>query len=89
MTNRRAILYVGNIPYALRNEDLVGFLAPRKVLDVNIVCDSVTKRPRGFAFIEMEREIEALDAIKKLHLSDFGGRRVVVKPANERKSTRW
>jgi|SRR5277367_4340902 len=85
MTNSKPLLYVGNLPYDIRDNDIVTFLLPHKVRNVRIVFDRDTGRPRGFAFVEMETEEAALGAIRDLHQTQLGGRRAVVRAANERK----
>jgi RNA recognition motif-containing protein len=86
MMQFRPKIYVGNLPYDISENDLRVFLAPHRVVSVKVVFDRATGRPRGFAFVEMADEAAAVDAIQRLHQTQLGGRRVVVKPANERKT---
>lgn len=78
-------IYVGNIPYTITGDELRNlFGAFGKVLEVTIVTDRDTKRPRGFAFVAMDSQESASAAINALHESDLGGRRIVVNVAKER-----
>lgn len=79
-----ARLYVGNIPYTSSQLDFETFFAPRKVLQVKIVTDRETQRPRGFAFVELESEAEAQSAIEQLDGTQMGGRTIVVNLAKEK-----
>lgn len=77
-------LYVGNLPYSSTAEDLRAAFEPHgTVLDVKVVMDRDTGRPRGFAFVEMD-DAGAESAIETLDQSEFGGRMLVVNIARER-----
>lgn len=81
-------LYVSNLPYTMTDEELQGeFAAFGNVSSARVVRDRDTGRSRGFAFVEMPVESEALTAINALNAKEIGGRalRVVeARPKEER-----
>ena len=46
-----------------------------------IIIDKMTNRSKGFGFVEMSSEAEALKAIEMFHDQDFQGRRLTVNVA--------
>ena len=48
------------------------------VLSANIIMDRETRRPKGFAFVEMEDEQAATAAISQLNGKEVGGRTLKV-----------
>jgi RNA recognition motif-containing protein len=82
-------LYVGNLPFSSTEEDLKEtFGRHGGVESVAIITDRETGRPRGFAFIEMEEESAAADAIRALDGSDLGGRNIKVNEAQDKNRDR-
>jgi RNA recognition motif-containing protein len=81
-------LYVSNLPYTMTDEELQGeFAAFGNVSSARVVKDRETNRSRGFGFVEMPVESEALTAINALNAKEVGGRalRVVeARPKEER-----
>lgn len=79
-------LYVGNIPYSTTDQDLRTLFGQngRTVTEVKIVSDRETGQSRGFAFVEMAKQEEALAAIQELNGAAMGGRSIVVNEARER-----
>lgn len=81
-------LYVSNLPYTLTDEEFKGvFAAHGQVTDARIVKDRESGRSRGFGFVEMPLETEALAAIHSVNGQEIGGRalRVVeARPKEER-----
>ena len=81
-------LYVSNLSYTMTDEELQGeFAAYGNVSSARVVKDRETGRSRGFAFVEMPVESEALTAINALNAKEVGGRvlRVVeARPKEER-----
>ena len=81
-------LYVGNLPFSADEtqvRDLFGRNG-RNVVEVKLVTDRDTGRPRGFGFVEMGSSEEADGAIRDLNGQDFGGRPLTVNEARERSS---
>ncbi|HMU38734.1 MAG TPA: RNA-binding protein [Pseudomonadota bacterium] len=78
-------LYVGNLPYAAKEQDIQDFFeqtGSRTVTQVKIITDRETGRPRGFAFVELSDAKMAESAIAELHGTQFGGRKIVVNQAH-------
>lgn len=79
-------IYVGNLPFSSTQEDLENLFGRHgTVASVNVITDRDTGRPRGFAFVEMESESDAEDAIRALDGSDLGGRPLRVNVAQDRR----
>jgi len=75
-------LYVGGIPYSSTNDDLKVHFAPAgNVVSAQIIIDKMTNRSKGFGFVEMSSDDEALKAIAMFHDQDFQGRRLTVNVA--------
>jgi cold-inducible RNA-binding protein len=83
-----AKLFVGGIPYRMTDAELEEhFSAAGDVTSVFIPLDRETRRPRGFAFVEMSDEAAAEKAIEMFNETDMGGRQIVVnlaRPAEDR-----
>lgn len=78
-------IYVGNLPWAVSDDDLHQLFAEHgKVLTAQVIRDRHTKRSRGFGFVEMEDDAEAQKAIDALNGSDCDGRPLTVNEARER-----
>lgn len=79
------LIYVGNIPSALKKDDLGALFARyAEVLSVNYVNDRETGRFRGFGFVEMSVESEAEEAIIALENSHYNGHILRVNEARPR-----
>ncbi|EQC47231.1 RNA-binding protein [Bacteriovorax sp. Seq25_V] len=75
-------LYVGNLPFSATEESLLdAFSACGTVDSAKLIIDRETGRSKGFAFVEMSNDSEALEAIEKLDGQDFGGRTMRVNEA--------
>ena len=78
-------LYVGNLSYDTTENDLQdAFAAHGTVLEVNILQDKATGRPRGFGFVTMENAQNAQSAIAALNGTQLGGRALTVNEARPR-----
>jgi RNA recognition motif-containing protein len=75
-------LFVGNLPFST-TEGILNQLFSQygKVQTVNIITDRYTNRPRGFAFIEMDSDESAQNAISNLNGYELEGRQIVVTQA--------
>jgi RNA recognition motif-containing protein len=72
-------LYVGNLSYSVRDEDLQQqFSAFGSVQSAKVMMDRDTGRSKGFGFVEMASPAEAEAAIKGLNGKNFGGRDLTV-----------
>lgn len=75
-------LYVGNLPYSFRDEDLQQAFAPHgSVSSAKVMMERDTGRSKGFGFVEMGSDAEAQAAINALNGQQFGGRGLVVNEA--------
>ena len=78
-------LFVGNLPPRLCLPDLEALFAEiGTVRESDLVTDSITGRSRGFGFVEMASDQEALDAIAKYHGYELEGQALVVNEATPR-----
>ena len=75
-------LYVGNLPYTVRDEDLQqSFSEFGSVTSAKVMMERDTGRSKGFGFVEMGSDAEAQAAIEGVNGQNFGGRNLVVNEA--------
>jgi hypothetical protein len=75
-------LYVGNLPYSVRDEDLQqSFGQFGAVTSAKVMMERDTGRSKGFGFVEMGSDAEAQAAIAGMNGQPLGGRSVVVNEA--------
>ena len=75
-------LYVGNLPYSVRDEDLQqSFSQFGTVTSAKVMMERDTGRSKGFGFVEMGSDAEAQAAINGMNGQSLGGRSVVVNEA--------
>ncbi len=75
-------LYVGNLAYSVRDEDLQQqFSAFGQVQSAKVMMERDTGRSKGFGFVEMGSADEAQAAIASLHGKEMGGRALTVNVA--------
>ena len=61
-------IFVGNLPYAITEQELVDLFSQHgKVDKASIIIDRETGRSKGFGFVEMPDDTEALNAINALN----------------------
>ncbi len=79
-------LYVGNLPFSADEEQVRELFSRnnRTVMEVKLITDRDTGRPRGFGFIEMASQEDAEGAIRELNGFNMGGRPLTVNEARER-----
>ncbi len=78
-------LYVGNLAYSVRDEDLNdAFSQFGAVQSAKVMMDRETGRSKGFGFVEMGSDAEAQAAINGLNGQAISGRAVVVNEARPR-----
>ncbi|OFY29018.1 MAG: RNA-binding protein [Bacteroidetes bacterium RIFOXYA12_FULL_35_11] len=79
-------IYIGNVSYKLREDDLqAAFAEFGTISSVKIIKDKVTKKSKGYGFIEMDNEEEAERAIEAMNGKEFQGRALKVHKAHPRK----
>ena len=75
-------LYVGNLPYTVRDDDLQqSFSAFGNVNSAKVMMERDTGRSKGFGFVEMGSDAEAQQAIAGMNGQSLGGRSLVVNKA--------
>jgi hypothetical protein len=75
-------LYVGNLPYSVRDSDLEqAFGQFGSVTSAKVMMERDTGRSKGFGFVEMGSDAEAQAAISGMNGQPLGGRSVVVNEA--------
>lgn len=75
-------LYVGNLPYSVRDEDLEQVFGQfGSVTSAKVMMERDTGRSKGFGFVEMGSDAEAQAAIDGMHGRDLQGRSLVVNEA--------
>ena len=75
-------LYVGNLPYSARDNDLEQtFSQFGAVTSAKVMMERDTGRSKGFGFVEMGSDSEAQAAIEGMHGQAMGGRSLVVNEA--------
>ena len=75
-------LYVGNLPYSFRDEDLQQtFSQYGSVGSAKVMMERDTGRSKGFGFVEMGSDAEAQAAIEGVNGQAIGGRNLVVNEA--------
>jgi RNA recognition motif-containing protein len=78
-------LYVGNLAYSIRDEDLQqSFSQFGTVTSAKVMMDRDTGRSKGFGFVEMGSDAEAQSAINGMNGQALQGRALVVNEARPR-----
>jgi RNA recognition motif-containing protein len=78
-------LYVGNLSYDTNEQELQDLFAQAgPVASVSLPTDRDTGRMRGFAFVEMQNEADAQEAIRKFNGSTLRDRQINVNEARPR-----
>lgn len=78
-------LYVGNLPYQMRDSDLEqAFSQFGSVSSAKVMMERETGRSKGFGFVEMPDQDEAEAAVKALDGAPLNGRPARVNPAKPR-----
>ena len=75
-------LYVGNLPYQVRDNDLEqAFSEFGTVTSAKVMMERDTGRSKGFGFVEMGSDAEAQAAINGMNEQSMGGRSITVNEA--------
>lgn len=75
-------LYVGNLPFSVNDQVLFDTFAQYgEVESAKVITDRETGRSKGFGFVEMSTEEEALSAVNTLNGRDYEGRPLTVNEA--------
>ncbi len=84
-------LYVGNLPFTVTEKDLYTIFCDVGPVEVaRLMTDEITGKSRGFAFVEMDTEADALRAVAELHGALLNERPLIVNLAktSERRAFR-
>ncbi|MDD4238094.1 MAG: RNA-binding protein [Desulfotomaculaceae bacterium] len=77
-------LYVGNLPWSTKAEDLAdAFAAHGEVLSSRVITDRESGRSRGFGFVEV-RDEDAETMIAAMNGTELSGRVITVNEAKAR-----
>ena len=80
-------LYVGNLPFTCTDNDLMqAFSAYGNVASARVITDRETNRSKGFGFVEMQVDEEAMTAIQNLNGKPLNGRPLTVNEARPREA---
>ncbi len=80
-------LYVGRLPFRTTEQELAELFGQYgEVTSANVIIDRATGRSKGFGFIEMSSDQDALAAIDQLNNSTLEGRTIIVNEAQDRRS---
>jgi RNA recognition motif-containing protein len=76
-------LFVGNLPYAANELDVQNFFAQHGVAvdTITVMHDRFTGQSRGFAFVEINDDALAQNAVETCHGKEMMGRPLVVNEA--------
>jgi RNA recognition motif-containing protein len=82
-------IYIANLSYGVNDADLKElFQEYGEVSSANVITDRLTGKSRGFGFVEMPNESEAIKAIKELNEIEYDGKVIAVnvaKPKTEKR----
>ena len=75
-------IYVGGLPFSTTEAEMNTLFAPYgQVASAKLITDRESGQSRGFGFVEMANDAEAMTAMEKLNGSDFGGRKLTINEA--------
>jgi len=78
-------IYVGNLPYSVRDAELEELFSPYgEVTSANVIIERDTNRSKGFGFVEMPSQTDAENAIAQLNNKEINGRGLKVNEAKPR-----
>ena len=78
-------LYVGNLAYAVSNEDLQElFSQVGQVQSATVITDKFSGQSKGFGFVEMTTAEEVANAIRQFNDTELKGRNIKVNEARPR-----
>lgn len=80
-------IFVAKLNFSTQSEDLrEAFEAYGTVDSAKVITDHFTGKSKGFGFVEMADDNEAMNAIEALDNSDLDGNTIVVKKAEPREN---
>ena len=79
-------IFVGSLPFKLTEAELQKLFEEHGTVDsVKIIIDKMTRQNKGFGFVQMPDEAEALKAIAALNGAEIMGRTIVANKAEPKK----
>jgi RNA recognition motif-containing protein len=85
MDNKK--LYVGNLPWSIRDEQLRELFSEfGEVVEAIVVTERHSGRSRGFGFVKFSTDGAAQAAIEAMHQKDVEGRPLVVNVAKPKEN---
>ncbi len=79
-------LYVGNLPYTIKEDDLKDLFSEAGTVDSAVIInDKFSGRSKGFGYVEMSSEEDAKKAIETFDGKEMEGRKIVVNEARPMK----
>ena len=77
-------IFVAGLPYDLYDDELMEIFEKfGNIISAKVAMDKETGKSKGFGFVEMQNDVEALDAIESLNDINLGKKPLVVKKAEE------
>ena len=77
-------IFVGNLPFSATDQVLNDTFAQYGTVEsAKVIIDRATGRSKGFGFVEMATDAEAVTAIEKLNGAEYEGRTITVNEARE------
>jgi cold-inducible RNA-binding protein len=78
-------IYVGNLPYNVDNQQLANLFGEYgEVIEATVITDRDSGQSKGFGFVQMAVDAEALNAINQLNGAQLGNRTLRVNEAQPR-----
>jgi RNA recognition motif-containing protein len=78
-------LFVGNLPFSIKQEDLEGIFAEfGEIVEISLITDRMSGRSKGFAFVKYATEEAAQAAVDGMKDQKIGERDVIVNIARPR-----
>ncbi len=75
-------IYVGGLPFSTTEAEMNALFATHgAVTSAKLITDRESGQSRGFGFVEMSNDAEAVTAMEKLNGTDFGGRKLTINEA--------
>uniref|UniRef100_A0A7C4TLP5 RNA-binding protein n=1 Tax=candidate division WWE3 bacterium TaxID=2053526 RepID=A0A7C4TLP5_UNCKA len=75
-------LYVGNLPFAVRDEDLANMFAEfGEISEAKVITDKFSGRSKGFGFVTFASEEDAAKAVEAMNAKEVEGRPLTVNVA--------
>lgn len=81
-------IFAGSLPFKIKEKELQSLFEQfGEVSSVKIIIDKITRQNKGFGFIVMPNDGEALNAIEALDGSEVMGRQITVSMSEEKKAS--